>query len=51
MSGIVVFDSLDDAQRAGFELFDRSSDGYLVRIRTMFGYALALVPFKGHRLR
>jgi len=51
MSGIVVFESLEAAQRAGFELYDRTSAGYLVRARMTAGYALALVPFKAQRLR
>ena len=51
MSGIMVFESLEAAQRAGFELFDRNADGYLVRIRVLTGFALAIVPFKSRRLR
>ena len=50
MNGILVFETLEAALRAGFELFDRNADGYLVRIRTSRGYAIALVPFKRLRI-
>jgi hypothetical protein len=46
----MTFQSLDEALRAGFEIFDKHSDGYLVRkeIVTQSGprwiLALALVP-------
>ena len=46
MSGIVTFESLEAAQRAGFEVYDRSPSGWLVRTRTSAGYALALVPYR-----
>lgn len=42
MQGITVFNSLADAIRAGFELYDRTSYGYLVRTRTANGWALAI---------
>jgi len=41
--GIVVFKSLAEAVDAGYQLFDRISEGYLVRTRTNAGWALALV--------
>jgi hypothetical protein len=44
--GIVVFRTLTDAVRYGFELYARTDDGYLVRTRTSAGWALALV--EGH---
>jgi hypothetical protein len=34
MPGLVTFDSLAAALRAGFQVFDRTETGYLVRIRT-----------------
>ncbi len=41
--GIVVFATLLEAIRAGYHLYDRTSTGYLVRIRTLRGWAFALV--------
>ncbi len=46
MSGLMVFDSLADALRAGFQIYDRTHDGYLVRTRTAGGWAMALVNCK-----
>lgn len=43
MAGIVRFTSVADAVRAGFQVYDRTSDGYLVRTRTSAGWALAVV--------
>ncbi len=43
MSGLMVFTSLADALRAGFQVYDRTPDGYLVRTKTPSGWALALV--------
>jgi hypothetical protein len=43
MAGIVRFTSLSEAIHAGFQVYDRTSDGYLVRTRTSAGWALALV--------
>jgi hypothetical protein len=43
MQGVMTFPSLSDAIRAGFQVFDRTSDGYLVRTRTSAGWALAIV--------
>jgi hypothetical protein len=43
MAGITVFRSVDEALRAGFEVYDRTSEGYLVRTRTARGWALAIV--------
>jgi hypothetical protein len=43
MAGIVVFSSVSEALRAGFQIYDRTSSGYLVRTRTARGWALALV--------
>jgi hypothetical protein len=43
MSGIVVYNSLEEALKVGYRIIDRISEGYLVRIRTDGGWALALV--------
>ena len=43
--GIVVFKNLADALRNGFQVYDKTSDGYLVRTQTAAGWALALVRF------
>ncbi len=41
-AGIVVFHSLAEALRAGFSVYERSENGYLLRIRTAAGWAFAL---------
>jgi hypothetical protein len=43
MPGIQVFKTLADALRAGYQVYDRTSEGYLVRARTANGWALAVV--------
>jgi hypothetical protein len=43
MAGIMVFSSISEALRAGFEVCDRTSRGCLVRTRTSRGWALAIV--------
>ena len=43
MQGLTTFESLTDALRAGFQVYDRTSHGYLVRTRTSAGWALAIV--------
>jgi hypothetical protein len=43
MAGLMVFKSLADALRAGFQVYDRTPDGYLVRTKTASGWAMALV--------
>jgi hypothetical protein len=42
MQGILVFNTLAEAVASGFEVFDRTADGYLVRKRTDRGWAIAL---------
>ena len=42
MPGIVVFPSLAAALHAGFEIYDRTAEGYLVRTRTTRGWAFAI---------
>ncbi|MFN2529554.1 MAG: hypothetical protein ABR584_12650 [Candidatus Baltobacteraceae bacterium] len=46
MNGLVVFTSITEALRAGYQVYDRTADGYLVRIQTGAGWATALVNCK-----
>lgn len=48
MAGILVFSSVNEALRAGFEVYDRTEYGYLVRSRTASGWVLAVVHLAGH---
>jgi hypothetical protein len=43
MAGIFVFNTLADAIRAGYQVYDRAPDGYVVRTRLATGWALAFV--------
>ena len=43
MPGLHVFKSLAEALRAGYQVYDRTKDGYLVRTRTSAGWAIAIV--------
>ncbi len=43
MQGVLVFKDLEEAERLGFQFFDRRIDGMLVRKMTSNGWALALV--------
>lgn len=43
MSGLVVFTSLREALNAGYHIYGRSERGYLARLRTEHGWALALI--------
>jgi len=43
MKGLLAFPSAFEAIRNGFEVYDRTSEGYLVRTRTAAGWALAIV--------
>jgi hypothetical protein len=45
--GVMVFRSVAEALRAGFEVYDRTPTGYLVRTKTGRGWALAIVA--GHQ--
>jgi hypothetical protein len=40
---MMIFRSVADAVRAGYQVYDRTRTGYLVRIKTGGGWALALV--------
>lgn len=46
MTGIKVFATLDEALKAGFVMFDRIPEGYLVRKDQGNNYALAIVKLK-----
>ncbi|HXP93611.1 MAG TPA: hypothetical protein VN905_09090 [Candidatus Binatia bacterium] len=46
MHGLVVFKSLADALRAGYQIYDRTENGYLVRMKTAAGWAMAIVTCK-----
>jgi hypothetical protein len=46
MAGLVVFKTLADALRAGYQVYDRTPEGYLVRTRTQNGWAMAIVTCK-----
>lgn len=43
---MTIFKTVADALRAGFSVYDRTSYGYLVRIRTSRGWALAVVDLR-----
>jgi len=43
---MVVFHSLAEAIRAGFQVYDRTKSGYLVRIKASGGWAFALVDLQ-----
>ena len=46
MSDIMRFPTLAEALRAGFQVFDRTPEGYVVRTHTARGWLLALVLLK-----
>lgn len=43
---MLVFHSIADALSAGFQVYDRTDYGYLVRTKTDRGWALALVELR-----
>jgi len=43
MSGVVVFNSVAEALKAGYHIYGKTDDGYLARLRTPAGWALALI--------
>ncbi|HLI96205.1 MAG TPA: hypothetical protein VKT72_08970 [Candidatus Baltobacteraceae bacterium] len=49
MNGLKVFRNLRDAINAGYQVYDRMADGYLVRTRTSGGWALAIVQLTAPR--
>jgi hypothetical protein len=46
MPGLLVFTTLRAALNAGYHVFDRTDNGYLVRTRTAAGWAMALVVLR-----
>jgi hypothetical protein len=42
MQGILFFNSMGEALSSGFQFFDRTKDGFLVRKMTPRGWALAI---------
>lgn len=42
MNGVMVFNSLSEAIRNGFQVCGEYSEGYLVRTRTERGWAMAI---------
>ena len=42
MQGIMIFKSMGEAFASGFQYFDRTKEGYLVRKMTPRGWALAI---------
>jgi hypothetical protein len=45
--GITVFNSIAEALRYGYHIWDRTEYGYLARTRTAAGFAFAMVVLKG----
>lgn len=43
MSGVVVFNSVREALAAGYHIYGKTEDGYLARLRTPAGWALAVI--------
>jgi hypothetical protein len=43
MAGLMIFKTLAEAIGMGYQIYDRTAEGYLVRTRTDRGWALALV--------
>jgi hypothetical protein len=46
VAGLLVFHSLAEALRAGFHVYDKTPEGYLVRVKTASGWAMAVVHCK-----
>lgn len=46
MRGLRRFSSLVQALHAGFQVYDRTDDGYLMRTRTANGWEFAIVDVK-----
>ena len=43
MPGMVIFRSLQEALHAGYQICERTPTGYLARIRTPNGWAMAVI--------
>ena len=48
MQGLTVFPNLPEALNAGFHVYDRTPNGYVVRRRSVAGWTLALVEAQHH---
>jgi len=48
MAGIVTFATLSEALREGYEPYERTENGYLMRVRTTLGWAWAFVDMVGN---
>lgn len=46
MAGVVVFKRLSDALQFGYSVYDRTPNGYLLRMRTASGWAMAIVNIR-----
>jgi len=46
MAGVIAFETLTEAIRAGYQVADRTENGYVVRIRTAAGWAMAVVDLR-----
>lgn len=46
MAGVVAFQTLAEAMRAGYQVADRTENGYVVRIKTTAGWAMAFVDLR-----
>ena len=44
--GLMVFKTVADAIRAGYEIYDKTDFGYLCRTRTSNGWAMAMIILK-----
>jgi hypothetical protein len=43
---VVVYKSLHDALRDGYQIYDRTEEGFLIRIKTPTGWTFALVEVR-----
>jgi hypothetical protein len=49
MQGLTIFPTLSAAINAGYQIYDRTPHGYLMRTQTSAGWALAIVEStRGH---
>lgn len=46
MQGLAVYHSMASALAAGYHVWDKTADGYLLRIRLAQGFAFALLVLK-----
>jgi hypothetical protein len=46
MLGTMTFNSISSALRAGYQVYDRTEAGFIVRIKTQAGWRLAFVDCK-----